>query len=144
MKINSVFMRLATKWVGFHRRWQVQKARRFTAETTPELLDAYAAFLDANQSGSPRQPFKGWDLWKILDAVKPKPIVELGSGTTSAVFALWSNKHDASYTAFEHHDGWARITSQCLARARLLTSSSSSVICVPAGGHECGLSAALA
>ncbi len=123
MKINSILLRLATKWVGLCRRWQVREAKRFTAQNTPELLVAYDAFAQEKQSGSPRQPFKGWDLWRILDAVRPKSIVELGSGTTSAVFALWSRRHGASYTAFEHHEGWAKVTSQCLEKSGVAQSA---------------------
>ena len=130
MEINSFSLRIATKWVGFLRRWQMQEAKRFTAEATPELLLAYDAFSKANQSGSPRQPFKGRDLWRILTVIQPTSIVELGSGTTSAVFALWSSRHGAAYTAFEHHEGWAKVTSQCLEKAGVVQSAGAGVICV--------------
>ena len=131
MKIGSAPLFLATKWVGMCRRWQLREARRFTSQSTPDLLVAYAAFSQAQQSGSPRQPFKGRDLWKILQAVQPKSIVELGSGTTSAVFALWSQKFGVSFTAFESHEGWSKVTSQCLAQAGLTPAAGLGVVCVP-------------
>lgn len=131
MKIDSIPLRMATKWVGLKRRRQFSVAQKATAQNAPELLVAYAAFQRAQQSGSPRQPFKGWDLWKILQAVRPNSIVELGSGTTSAVFALWSQRSGASYTAFEHYEGWAKVTVQCLTEAGLTTVAGRGVVCIP-------------
>lgn len=136
MKIDSTPLFLASKWVGLCRRWQLKEAQRFTAQNTPELLVAYAAFSQAQQSGSPRQPFKGRDLWRILQAVQPKSIVELGSGTTSAVFSLWSQKFGASYAAFEHHEGWSKVTSQCLDQAGLAPTAGPGVVCVPTQLNE--------
>lgn len=131
MKIDSISLLLASKWVGLCRRWQLKEAQRFTAQRTPELLLAYAAFSKAQQSGSPRQPFKGRDLWRILEAIQPRHIAELGSGTTSAVFALWAQKFGACYTAFEHHEGWSKVTSHCLEQAGLAPAAGPGVVCVP-------------
>lgn len=131
MQIDSIPLLLATKWVGLKRRWQFRAAQKATSQNAPELLVAYAAFGHAQQSGSPRQPFKGWDLWKILQAVGPQSIVELGSGTTSAVFALWSQRSGASYTAFEHFEGWAKVTVQCLSEAGLVPAAGRGVVCTP-------------
>jgi hypothetical protein len=106
------------------RRVQQVEARMFNSRRAPELTRAYAAFRRQNQSGSPRQPFKGRDLWKLLDRHRPSSIVELGSGTTSAVFALWAREHRARYTAYEHHEGWAAVTENCLREAGLRDDSS--------------------
>ncbi|NJM31802.1 MAG: hypothetical protein HC848_01585 [Limnobacter sp.] len=67
---------------------------------------------------------------EILQTIKPKAIVELGSGTTSAVFALWSQKNNAAYTAFEHHEGWAKVTSDCLQEAGLAPAHGPGIVCV--------------
>jgi hypothetical protein len=131
MKINSIPLLLATKWVGFKRLLQFRAAQKATSQNEPELLVAYAAFERAQQSGSPRQPFKGWDLWKILHAVEPQSIVELGSGTTSAVFALWSQRTGVPYTAFEHYEWWAKVTIQCLTEAGLAPAAGRGVVCIP-------------
>jgi hypothetical protein len=131
MKIDSTPLLLATKWVGLKRRWQFRAAQKATSQNAPELLVAYAAFGRAQQSGSPRQPFKGWDLWKILQAVRPQSIVETGSGTTSAVFALWSQRSGASYTAFEHYEGWAQVSIQCLTEAGLAPAAGRGIVCIP-------------
>jgi hypothetical protein len=108
------------KYVGLRRRLQETEARRFTRTHTPELIRAYQAFAEASQSGASRQPFKGRDLWRILESTRPRSIVELGSGTTSAVFALWASRTASSYLAFEHDTHWASVTEDCLKRCELL------------------------
>jgi hypothetical protein len=107
-------------YIGLRRRAQRAEARQFTRARTPELLRAYDAFSEASQSGASRQPFKGRDLWRILETTSPKSIIELGSGTTSAVFALWADRMAASYRAFEHDAHWAEVTEKCLRRVSLV------------------------
>jgi hypothetical protein len=131
MKIDSTGLWLATKYVGIKRIWQFKIARKATRKDAPQLLVAYAAFGRTQQSGSPRQPFKGWDLWKVLQVVRPQSIIELGSGTTSAVFALWSQRSGASYTSYEHCKEWADVTVQCLTEAGLAPAAGEGIICVP-------------
>ena len=118
--MTSLQALLVRRYVGLRRRIQDVEARRFTRAYTPELLRAYEAFSEASQSGAGRQPFKGRDLWRILEATRPTSIVELGSGTTSAVFALWAQRRAASYWAFEHDAHWAAVTEECLRRANLV------------------------
>jgi hypothetical protein len=113
-----------SKVAGLRRRWQALAARRFTGRETPELLKAYAAFDRASQSGSRRQPYKGWDLWMQLCRIRPHSVVELGSGTTSAVFALWSRRNATTYICFEHHAEWAKVTENCLREAGLIDEKS--------------------
>jgi hypothetical protein len=116
-----------TKYVGLCRRLQNAEARKFTKEHTPELENAYEVFASASQSGASRQPFKGRDLWRILESGRPRSMVELGSGTTSAVFALWAQRNHAAYVAFEHDAHWAHVTEDCLRRAKLLEQAGSNV-----------------
>lgn len=129
--MTSVQSLFVTKYVGLRRRFDNAEAQRFTRAQTPELLRAYSAFADASQSGADRQPFKGRDLWRILQAAAPRSIVELGSGTTSAVFALWAKRTGASYVAFEHDPHWASVTENCLRRVDLLDATNTSVKHVP-------------
>jgi len=128
---------VVSKYVGLRRRIQLVEARRFTKERTPELADAYRAFAQASQSGASRQPFKGRDLWRILESARPRSIVELGSGTTSAVFALWAKRHSASYLAFEHDSHWAKVTEDCLRQVELVQREST-VRHVQSGVHDEG------
>jgi hypothetical protein len=102
----------------------------FTNLRTPELLTAYKSLGADSQSGVSRQPFKGWDLWRLLEQVKPKSIAEMGSGTTSAVFALWAKNNKTKYVAFEHHDGWSRTTIDAIEKAGL-KGSGVEIRCVP-------------
>lgn len=50
----------------------------------------------------------------ITGNVSTLNIAEMGSGTTSGVFALWSEKHGAKYICYQHHPEWAKITESCL------------------------------
>ena len=113
--------------VAARRRIENVEARMFTRAHTPELLRAYEAFAEASQSGVARQPFKGRDLWRILEATTPASIVELGSGTTSAVFALWAARKATLYRAFEHDARWAAVTTDCLKRGRVLEGGASAI-----------------
>ena len=85
----------------------------------PELLAAYGGFARGQQSGSVRQPFKGWDLWRIVEDARPRFIAEMGSGTTSAVFALHALRTGGRYVCYEHSADWAKVTRDCLAEAGL-------------------------
>lgn len=115
------------KFVALKHRLLRHQARMFTARETPELIKAYDEFGRATQSGARRQPFKGWDLWMLLEQYKPRAIVELGSGTTSAVFALWALRHGANYVCYEHHPEWAKVTEDCLREAGLIQGESSPI-----------------
>lgn len=124
------------KYVGLRRRAQNIEARQFTVARTPELVRAYQAFREASQSGASRQPFKGRDLWRILETAAPNSIVELGSGTTSAVFALWAKRRSASYVAFEHDAHWAEVTERCLRQVHLVDGSNATIKHVPSKVRE--------
>jgi hypothetical protein len=122
--MENLYRLSVTKLVGLQHRWLRRTARYETVREMPQLLRAYKAFEVAQQSGSKRQPFKGWDVWQQLVRFKPMHIVELGSGTTSAVFALWRQRTDAKYVCFEHHPAWAEVTERCLREANLITGAS--------------------
>lgn len=108
-----------TRLAGLRRRQEERQARRETEMAMPELLTAYAAFSRGQQSGSVRQPFKGWDLWHILEDARPRVIAEMGSGTTSAVFALYARRSGGRYVCYEHSADWAEVTRDSLAEAGL-------------------------
>jgi len=113
-----------TKIAGLRRHVKTREAISFTTTRTPELMTAYEYFARNSQSGSPRQPFKGWELWQLLEKYQPKSIAEMGSGTTSAVFALWAKKHGAKYVCYEHHSEWAKVTESCLRETDLIQGES--------------------
>lgn len=105
---------------GFKRRIENKKASAFTSRQAPQLIKAYDFFGQQSQLGAPRQPFKGWDVWRLLDVMRPGFIFEAGSGTTSAVFALWAKKHGARYLCFENDPVWAGVTENCLRQSNLI------------------------
>jgi len=119
------------KLVGLQRRWAALRAQWLTRRETPELLKAYEAFRAANQSGSGRQPLKGRDLWSLLERFRPRFIAEMGSGTTSAVFALWALRRGARYVAYEHDQAWARVTEGSLRQAGIVDGLESPIRFVP-------------
>lgn len=121
---------LARKGAGARRRLRTRRAHRATAQL-PELQKAYDAFRRAHQISSNRQPLKGWDLWCLLSAHQPKFVAEMGSGTTSAVFALWAKRHNARYVAYEHHPQWAEVTIGSLRHAGLIDSATPPILVVP-------------
>src|SRR5688572_26831782 len=119
MSVRSVMMFVARKATEVRRGIEMLEARIFNSRHAPALDVAYAAFVRESQISSRRQPRKGRDLWRLLEAARPSSIVELGSGTTTAVFALWSGMHGARYVAYEHNEGWAGVTRKCLREADL-------------------------
>ena len=121
MRPHSVLTAASARLTGIRRRLETLEARSFNAGNAPQLAVAYAAFGRKGQISSKRQPRKGRDLWRLLDREKPRSIAELGSGTTSAVFALWASRNGAKYFAYEHHPGWADIAQQCLEEADLVS-----------------------
>ena len=123
-KLAAGLQRIVGRLAGARRRLRRAEARRFNAAQAPELPRAFHAFLRHQQISAHRQPLKGRDLWLLLEQTRPSRIVELGSGTTSAVFALWARRQMARYTAYEHHEGWAAVTEQCLAEAGLIPDGS--------------------
>lgn len=120
MAANSIVGPVIGKVFALQRRLARLQARRFTRKHTPILFEAYEAFGTTSQSGVPRQPLKGWELWKILERFRPRKLIELGSGATSAVFALYANTYRADYLCLEHSPEWAAVTERCLRQAGLI------------------------
>lgn len=111
---------VVVKIAGLKRRIENRRAIGFTEKETPQLLKAYNLFGKESQLGTPRQPFKGWDVWRLLEKFRPNYIFEAGSGTTSAVFALWANNNGAKYVCYEHDSEWAKVTENCLSESGLM------------------------
>jgi len=118
---------LTGKFFAMQRRFAKAEATFFTLQKAPELRSAYSAFVHASQISASRQPYKGRDVWRLLEKHSPLSIVELGSGTTSAVFALWAARHGARYVAYEDNLKWAEVTRHCLGQAGMLSASGSSI-----------------
>ncbi|GEM_PF-5566405 len=105
------------------RKEELHKANELVNTTIPEVLESFENFKKNGQISSDRQPIKGYDLWTVLERRKPRFIVELGSGTTSAVFASWANRNGAKYVSHESHDGWHKVTTESIGNIPLKNDS---------------------
>jgi hypothetical protein len=85
-------------------------AKKFANNNYTEIVKSFNNFKLYGQISSKRQPIKGYDLWKHLLNFKPKNIVELGSGTTSAIFSLYAKIYNSKYVAFESFEKWRDVT----------------------------------
>lgn len=90
----ALIRRLKSYKARFHK-WRydygVDRAHRRSIEQHPEEYKSIGAFLDAYRSGGGLnhrfQGYKLYQLRKLLDRVKPTMILELGSGSSTAIFA---------------------------------------------------------
>lgn len=57
------------------------------------------------------QVYKLWCLQKLLETHKPNSILELGSGSSTFVFASYAKKHNASLLSVDENEKWAKNTS---------------------------------
>jgi len=119
----SLAVRLTTSILFRVNRLRISLMQRvghgYAQRNTPLLLNAYEALGRLGGSGARNQPYKGYHLWKSLLKFKPKKITEMGSGTTSAVFALYAKQYEASYEAFEHSEHWGEKTVAALRESNL-------------------------
>lgn len=121
--LEIIISYILAKFLALQRCLATIQTARFMRKT-PILHETYRAFVQHNQSGTPRQPYKGWDLWKTLERFRPKKIIELGSGTTSAVFSLYAQRYHIEYLCYEHSPEWAAVTEKCLRQTRLIDETS--------------------
>lgn len=90
-------------------------ANYFANSKFPQVRAAFNKFKILGQISSKRQPIKGYNLWNLLLKFKPNTIIELGSGTTSVIFALYSKLYKKKFIAFESFEKWRDVTIECLA-----------------------------
>lgn len=105
---------------GVRRRRFMEKVQR----RVPEYAQVLDALVEGRASGARRYPWRELDLLKVLDRVRPKRIVELGSGCSSAIFAAWvRGAEGASLVSYDHSQRWADLTAQALEGVGFLPSS---------------------
>ena len=112
--MSIIFKFFAIKFQGLKMIFYRRKALKYSENHLPILLEIYKNFNAGNQLASPRQPYKGWDTYMLLEKFKPSYIVEMGSGTSSAVFSLWANQNNSKYTCYENHPHWGKVTKDIL------------------------------
>ena len=113
---------------GARRRRFIEKIRR----RVPEHAHVLDTLVEGGATGARRYPWRELDLLKALDRVRPKRIVELGSGGSTAVFAAWvRGTEGASLLSYDHSQQWADLTAQALKGAGFLPHSQIELRVVP-------------
>ena len=87
-------------------------------------VQGYGAFVedltDGKAVGVRGYPWRAMDQLKILRKVAPQRIVELGSGTSTGLFARYVHQtHGASLLSLDESEDWARLSLKGLERAGL-------------------------
>lgn len=122
-------MNYAIRWACY-RLCQLQRklgslwAYVYTRLRTPALMRAYRSVAETGGKGATQQPYKGYDLLRILRCHRPRRILELGSGTTTAVFAYYAKHHGATLISYEHSSEWAKSTNRSLVASGLVADPS--------------------
>jgi len=102
----------------------VRRRHSFIAKVqsrVPEYAYVMDILAQGGASGIKRYPWRELDLLKVLDSVRPRRIVELGSGGSSAVFAAYVRETPgASLASYDHSTEWIDLTRQALEGAGLL------------------------
>ena len=118
-----------------HRLVYGRRRRRFIAQIqsrVPEYAQVLDALVEGGATGARWYPWRELDLLKVLDRVRPKRIVELGTGGSSAVFAAWvRGTEGASLVSYDHSQQWAELTAQALEGAGFLPHSRIELRVVP-------------
>ena len=87
----------------------------------PEYAQVMDTLAEGGASGTKRYPWRELDLLKLLGSARPRRIVELGSGGSTAVFAAWVRETPgASLVSYDHSKEWTDLTSYALEGAGLL------------------------
>ena len=80
----------------------------------PHVLDTLAG---GGGTGIRKYPWRELDIVKVLERMRPKRIVELGSGASSAVFAAFVRETPgASLLSYDSSESCAELTRQALLR----------------------------
>jgi hypothetical protein len=99
-----------------------QKALELWAWTVTSRFDRrlrtfYGALTGGTAMGVRKQPFRGADIIVQLRRHAPRSICELGSGSSTGVFAGYAERHDARAVVLEHDERWREVTLDALRTA---------------------------
>ena len=117
-------MRCALLLTLLHRLGYGRRRRQFAAlvqSRLPHHADVMHTLQEGGAGGPRRYPWRELDQLKILDRLRPRRIVELGSGASTAVFSAWVQRTpEASLLSIDHSEDWAALTCDALGRAGFL------------------------
>ena len=87
--------------------------RFFVRRYDHKIIDAYLGI--RKQSGTSRadHPYQGADILRVLERLRPRSIIELGSGQSTPFFCAYARRHDARFTSFDQSPFWQRIVNEC-------------------------------
>jgi hypothetical protein len=72
----------------------------------PKIMDGISEIVSRASLSMSHMPYQGLDVAETLTRIKPKKIVELGSGQSSVVFAGYAKKYGAAFVSFEQDEVW--------------------------------------
>ena len=91
----------------------------YTYFSDSRLLEFYNMLRFGNAIGVRSQPWRGYDILRVLKKYKPKQIAEMGSGTSSAVFASNLSRNDGHLVTYEQSSEWHKTTMNALNKTGL-------------------------
>ena len=102
----------------------VIRRRQFVAlleSRLPHQRDVIEALHAGGATGVRAYPWRELDQLKVLDRLRPRRIVELGSGASTAAFSAWVQETpQASLLSIDHSEEWADLTRDALRRGGFL------------------------
>lgn len=91
----------------------------YTYFSDKRLLRFYDILRSGNALGVRSQPWRGYHMLRVLKKYKPRQIAEMGSGTSTAVFASYISHYDSHLITYEQTPEWHKITTDALHKTGL-------------------------
>jgi hypothetical protein len=83
-----------------------RRAQRFLQRYEPRLLECSSTFRRLSGQDFPFQPERARLLISLLERKRPRVVLELGSGTSTAWFAAYARKHAAKVISIDQNREW--------------------------------------
>lgn len=82
---------------------------------SPEYAEYLSVLMNGAAVGVRGHPWRALDIEAVLQLIQPKRIVELGSGTSTGVFASFTRgRHDVRLLSVDESEHWAKLTQEGL------------------------------
>ena len=104
-KVNYVRRLTGRMYNSVERKKEIE-GLEFVKKYNGNIILSYDEIENITKTARPWYYWKAIDLLTLLEQHKPKHLVELGSGRTTAVFAAYAAKHGAKLTVFEQDERW--------------------------------------
>lgn len=91
-----------------------QRHRKIFAKDYASIEEVIQRFRSGGGLKHEFQCYKLWELQRYLNEYKPKKILELGSGSSTAIFAMYSALTDSSVTSYDESAFWIENTKELL------------------------------